>query len=303
VDRSRRDGRARRPRRSARFAPCERQDAGLLLRARDAYARGAAAYAQGDYSRAARELAVADELVPDATTLRAALEAVTRADDAVLGIELLARTTRDPSDPELARVAELARARFQHRTAKIAVRCDGCVATIDGAPARIGSPNVVLPGVHTVTVQRQRSPETRLVTVAPDEEREVFVRTIPAAAPEVRPSPQPASGVSPSWFIGAALATVALASVTTWSLVDTVNDHVAFDSARCGESASGACASDASTGESAQTRTQWLAVGTVAAVVGTTALGLFGVRWHSAAKGDVALSASAGSAGLRVSFR
>lgn len=144
-----------------------------LSRAHDAYTRGAAAYEQKDYARAARELSMADSLVPDPVTLRAALDAVRLADDPVLGAELLARASRGPQDALLAAAVSAARARFAHRTGAVVVHCDGCLVLVDGAPARTGDPHVVLPGVHTVTLQRSGPPEPRLVSVAADVTLEV----------------------------------------------------------------------------------------------------------------------------------
>ncbi len=280
-------------------------DGSNVSRAHDAYARGAAAYTQGDYARAARELAFADGLVPDAVTLRAALDAVTLADDPVLGSELLARARRDPGEPALAHAAAVAAERFAHRTGTIVVRCDDCLALIDGAPARVAEPNVVLPGVHTVTVQRRRSPESRLVSVAADETREVLVHNREPMADHSAPAPAPeATGLSPVWFVAAVGATLALGAVTVWSAVDTASDHSSFESARCPQVGTVRCASLASSGEAAQTRTGWLTVGSAAAALGTAALGGFGVRWHGARPGapEVAAFFRASSATVRFAF-
>jgi len=278
-----------------------------LSRAHDAYARGAAACAQGDYARGARELALADTLVPDAITLRAALDAVTLADDPVLGTELIARAGRSPGDAPLARSVAGAQARFAHRTGVLIVRCNGCLALVDGVPIKADEARVVLPGVHVIAVQQGGAPEPRLVTVAADETRDFAADAptpapSPAFAPHAPPGGGEAGGLSPVWFFAAASATVVLGAVTVWSAVDTADDHATFDSNHCGVIATGTCSKLASTGQSAQTRTTWLGVATGVAAVGTGLLAGLGVRWHHAAGAEVALDMGVGSASLRVAF-
>jgi hypothetical protein len=284
-------------------------DGSSLSRAHDAYTRGAAAYAQGDYTRAARELAAADALVPDPVTLRAALEAVTLADDPILGAELLARAARAPDDAALAHAAAVARERFAHRTGAIVVRCDGCLALVDNVPVTVGTAHVVLPGVHLVAVQRNGPPVPRLVTVGADETREVIAHDAGSAfdrsakdSTVASPPRDDSGGVSPLWFGGAAAVVVGLGAVTVASAVNTVSDHSSFENARCGVTNGPSCATIASAGQSAQTRTAWLGVATGVAIAGTTALGLFGVRWHAPGASVATLSVHGSSASLRFTF-
>ena len=289
----------------AHEASASEPDGTNLSRAHDAYARGAAAYAQQDYERAARELAIADELVPAAVTLRVALEAVTLADDPVLGMELIERARREPTDRDLVHAAAVAEQRFAHRTGSVVVRCDDCLAMIDGSPAAVGQPRRVLPGVHTVSVQRHGSPETRLVPVAADDTREVVVRPRSRegdVSPSAAPSDEGGRGVSPVWFVAAAIASASLAAVTVWSAVDTASDHQAFASQGCGMTDKAGCAALASSGQSAQTRTLALGIGTGAAVVGTAVLGAIGVRWRSSTGRDVGLALHGTSLALRFTF-
>jgi hypothetical protein len=295
-------------------ASASEPDGSNLSRAHDAYARGAAAYAQQDYERAAREFATADELVPAAVTLRVALEAVTLADDPVLGMELIERAHREPTDAQLARAVAIAQQRFVHRTGSLVVRCDDCLAVIDGSPATVGQPRRVLPGVHTVSVQRHGSPETRLVPVLVDDTREVLVRARSPegeALPPIQLSPLPPSvlppaeanrGVSPAWFVAASIASVGLAAVTVWSALDTTSDHQAFENQGCSATDKAGCNALASAGQGAQTRTLALGIGTGAAIVGTTLLGAVAVRWHAPTGREVGLALTATSAALRVTF-
>ncbi len=81
-------------------------------RAREAYDRGAAAHQRGDEATAARELALADAILPNPVTLQAALEAALAADDGALAITLCERAQRAPLDGPLAELVQRARARF-----------------------------------------------------------------------------------------------------------------------------------------------------------------------------------------------
>jgi hypothetical protein len=278
-----------------------------LSRAHDAYTRGAAAYEQRDYARAARELSMADALVPDPVTLRAALDAVRLADDPVLGAELLARASRAPQDALLAAAVSAARARFAHRTGAVVVRCDGCLVMVDGAPVGAGEPHVVLPGVHTVTIQRGTAPEPRLVSVAADETLEVLGDPTPTPRPSdplrpAAPLAKESGGVSPGWFVGAAGVSFVLGVLTIGSGAETVSEHSKFDRASCGTTGGSGCSGLQSTGQSYQTATMWLGIGTGVAVAGTTLLGALGVRWHRAKGHDVGLQVSGSTAVVGVAF-
>src|ERR1700689_3145354 len=72
-----------------------------VAQARDAYARGAAAYDAQEYAKAAVELARADQLAPNMTALELALQASDRAHDAPLAMELADRVdTRVSTAPQ-----------------------------------------------------------------------------------------------------------------------------------------------------------------------------------------------------------
>jgi hypothetical protein len=269
-------------------------------RARDAYDRGSIAYRRGDYARAAAEFAQADALAPDPVALRAALDAATLADDAVLGTELLERARRAPGDKTLADVVATARARFAHRTGRIVVRCPEsasaagagptaaapCLATLDGTVLEPSKERVVAVGVHTVTVQSDGAAEQRIVQVGPDQSVEISPSVPREAAPAPPPSPAPApsssGGISPAWFAAAAGATAVLGGLTVWSGLDTSNRHSSFANTGCSAANPPAeCGSLRSDGLSAEHRTNVLLAGTAALAVGTAALGLFFVRWNA----------------------
>src|SRR5262245_44386169 len=91
--------------------------------ARDAYDRGAAAFAQKDYAVAASEFARADELNPHPAALLAALKAAVLANDPLLAMQLADRADSRPRDEGTARAAEAARAKFSTRVGKLVPRC------------------------------------------------------------------------------------------------------------------------------------------------------------------------------------
>jgi hypothetical protein len=164
-------------------------------------------------------------------------------------------------------------------------------------------------GVHLVAVQRGGAPEERLVTVAADETREVLPdeasaehdATVPKGLPETVTNDQTA-GLSPLWFVVGAATTVGLGVATIASAVDTLNDHGRFESFGCESSSAPGCAGLAATGRGAQTRTTWLAIGSGAALAGTAALGIFGVRWHRGGGGTVSAHLAGTTTALRVTF-
>ncbi len=286
-------------------------DGSNLSRAHDAYARGAAAFAQGDYGRAAKDLATADALVPAPVTLRAALEAVTLADEPILGTELIERAARSPLDATIARALSAAQARFAHRTASLTVRCEGCLALVDGVPAKIGQRLIVLPGVHVVAMQWTGAPEPRLVSIGADEAREVVDDRVPVSPerpppPSVKtpeaPAPVADHGVSPAWFVVASVVTGALGVVTIASLIDTANDHATFQGKGCNVTAGPGCSDLQSTGQAAQTRTTWLAASTGVAIAGTALFGAVGVRWRSRRGAGVAVALRGASAFVDLAF-
>ncbi len=287
-------------------------------RAADAYERGRIANERGDFARAARELALADSLVPDPVTLRVALRAATLADDAVLGTELLERAAaplaRAPMDRQLASVVADARLRFAHRTGRVVVLCPEavhCMATIDGAATTPGEARIVSVGVHTVGVQGNGLPEQRMLDVGADQT--VTVGLPPSAAPVAtptpvlpvvpdRPGPPPPTptGSSPLWFLGAAVITAGAGAATIVSAIDTANRHDHFDSADCARTAAPVCSTLAGDGLSAQRRTDALLIATGVLAASTATLGVFFTHWTGGR--DVVVGLGPGEAFVRASF-
>ena len=277
-------------------------------RAADAYERGRIANERGDFARAARELALADSILPDPVTLRVALRAATLADDPVLGTVLLERAARGTVDRALADVVAEARVRFSHRTGRILVTCPAtvhCMATIDAEAATPAEPRIVTIGVHTVGVQGEGAPEQRMIEVRADETVTVGLsapRPPPVSLPAQPAQPDTAAhrGASPVWFAVAATLTAVTGGFAIDSAVDTANRHAQFDQAGCEHASSQACAGLRSDGLAAQGRTALLLAGTGVTAAATATLGIFFVRWTGGR--DVAVGVRASGAFVRASF-
>jgi hypothetical protein len=269
-------------------------------RAADAYERGRIANERGDFARAARELALADSILPDPVTLRVALHAATLADDPVQGTILLERAARGTVDRALADIVAEARVRFAHRTGRIVVTCPAtvhCMATIDAEAATPAEPRIVTLGVHTVGVQGDGAPEQRMIEVTADETVTVGLsapgpppRSLPAQP--AQPDPTAHRGASPVWFAAAATLTAVTGGFAIGSAVDTANRHAQFDQAGCERASSAACAGLRSDGLSAQGRTALLLVGTGVTAAATATLGIFFVRWIGGRDASVGVRAS-----------
>jgi hypothetical protein len=261
-------------------------------RAADAYERGRIANERGDFARAARELALADSIIPDAVTLRAALKAATLADDAVLGTQLLERTSRAPMDRALAEAAADARVRFAHRTGRIVVTCPGaarCMVTIDGEAVKPAEARVVSIGVHTVSVQGDGPLEQRMLDVAADQTVPVEL-SAPSSTPTAVPVPAPPeklatparTGISPAWFVTAAAATAIVGGAAIGFAVNTAHVHGQFTSDGCGNSSPPSeCDTLRSSGLTSQGREDALFAAAGILGAATVAIGIFGTRWGS----------------------
>ena len=271
--------------------------------AKTAYAAASHAFEAGDYVTAARELARADELVPNDTVLSAALDAVLKTDDALLGMELAERAGQRSVAFD-AKVSAL-RAKFATRIARLAVFCEPdstCEISIDGTRANEGKFRMVAPGAHKVVVNGFGVTHEEMVNVGAGEERKSTFLNQPAPAPKVQPTPvappppsnppPDATGISPTWFWIGAGVSAALAAGTVISYIDTSNLHDDFVNQRT--------EALRSSGLAAQTRTGVLLAVTGAAAVTTAAIGVFAVRWHSGA--ELHAQAGVGSAAIAGRF-
>lgn len=284
-------------------------------RARAAYDRGVRANAIGDHAGAARAFAAADALAPQTASLEAALESAMKADDALLGAELVDRADGRAPDAGLRKTLEAARRRFAGRTGKIAVACKGearCLAAVDGAAADARRPIYVAAGPHAVVVQQGEERVERLVEVRPDQ----LVTVTPAGTTQAaaRPSSGPSNaagasstttpaeknGISPGWFVLGAAVTAIAGGITVASGLDAVNKHDRFVDDGCGSGGTGPrpadCDSRGSSGESAQLRTNVLLGATAVLAVTTVAIGVFAVRWKDGSQARMTVGTSHGTA-------
>ncbi len=202
-------------------------------------------------------------------------------------------------------LAETATTRFLPRLARVGVQCDGaspCSAALDGTPVALSSALWVSPGPHVLELTTARGSEKRalwlvageyqLVTLAKSSEAggaTITKESRPASAASPTPAPPSApftappetpsegaassrgGGVSPAWFWAGVGATALLGGVSLASGLDTLGRHDTFIGNRMDSSAND--------GLDAQRRTNVLLVGTAAAALVTTFVGLFVVRW------------------------
>lgn len=286
-----------------------------VARARDAYDRGTRAHAAGDYGAAARAFAEADAIAPTAASLEAAIEAAMRADDAVLGVELLERADARPyPDKSLANSVAAARKRFANRTGTIRVDCKGsavaaparCLVSIDGRVTDATHPVVATVGPHAIIVERGDQRFERLIDVAPNAETLVSSADPGKPAPNAnantnvtprepaRASDKPKSTrtLSPVWFLVGSAATVGFGTAAVLSGITAVNNHDDFVARGCSPDSAGPraanCSSLADKGEALTIRTNIFAVVTALFAINTAVLGGWYVNWSSSSSGTTA---------------
>lgn len=274
-------------------------------RAKEAYDRGVRAHANGDHHAAARAFAEADAIAPTTASIEAALESAMKADDEVLGTELLDRAAQRQVDPAAAKILQSAKKQFAGRTGRIRVDCGlatKCLASIDGVASDAWHAIIVKIGAHTVVVRRDDEKFDRLVEVQPD----AVVTVAPEARREQHAPYGPTAndaheskGIAPVWFFVGLGVTAALGAFTTWSGLDAVKKHDDFEAKGCALGTTGPvpadCASRADDGDGAKSRTNvGIALTSVAAAV-TIVTGAFFVRWSSAPSGSGGVASIGGS--------
>ena len=204
-----------------------------LAEASALYTKGEELHAQGKHLEAARTLARADEIVPDAAALEAALVAVLETDAAVLGMNLASRTSREPFRTRHIELADRARAKFGSAVGRIVVHCDGCHVRIDGEVAKRGIATWVTAGSHRVDLSGDDGIEQREVDVAAEALVTITPRLAPPPPDPVPPPPEEPiaidTGLSPIWFWIGAGATGVAGIATIASAVDVENKHASFE--------------------------------------------------------------------------
>ena len=244
------------------------------------YEEGTRAHAAGDYVEAARAFAKADALVPDPAALEAALVAVLKTDEAVLGMELVSRVARHAGHQRLNELATTARQRFGGATGRIVIHCDDCSAQLDGESIERGTAVWVLAGSHEVllTFPGRQDEERQTVVVEPTS----LVTILPVGGAPPPPEPPPPdteteAGPSPVWFwVGLGL-TAGAGAATIASGVDTIAKHDDFAAMPTLE------LSEA--GQDAELRTNVLIGVTAGLAAVTAAVGIFVVDWDGGSAG------------------
>jgi hypothetical protein len=263
------------------------------------FEQGAEQQRRGDYKGAAQSFAHADELVPDPNALEAALRASMMADDAVLGMTLAERASRGPAPARLARVIEIARAKFAKRAGRLTVRCATCNVTVDDQPTEANAPRWLAPGDHEVVVEAAGRSDRRTVRVDAGSSTDIVALDAPpppAPPMEKKTAPPPAAaGLSPVWFWVALGTTAAVGGATLASGLDTDSQHDAFERSPS--------RSAADSGAAAETRTNVLAGVTAALGLATATVGLFAVRWSSPASPPVTATLDITPTGALTSIR
>lgn len=254
----------------------------MLKRASEAYDSGRRAVARGDYQAAARSFAEADSLVPDATALESALQAVLRANDPILAMTLVERAQRTPQTAAMAVVAE-AREAFQKRVGKLTAECGAasCSLEIDGLV--VAEPFAWLPvGAHAVTLRsgdrvRRQTVEVQAstpvvvsleVTSPPPPPAQAAVARTPEPPVEHAPSDSTSMLLPVAFWSGVGLTSL-LALGSTLSNVDLASRHDEFVTG-CQSGGPGPlerCLALREDGDAARARTGilWGVTGTVAA--------------------------------------
>ena len=296
------------------FAQAPSADA--RARAKEAYDRGVEAHNKGDMHKAAQEFARADALAPSAVALQAALDAAIEADDPALGAELVERSGREKASGQLAASVNQAKTKFAGKAGRVRVTCPAgstCLATIDSAPMETTKPTWARTGQHTVVVQVDGDPQTKLVRVEADQIVEVVgTKKDPSAAATptaaVDPSTQPKDdtttpkkrrfedGLPPVFFYGGVGATVIFAAATTYFAIDTSNKHSEFENVGCLRANLAGCEDLKDAGESSQTATNLGIVLTGVAAIGTIVVGVAFTNWKLPIFGMAPLPGGGGAA-------
>jgi hypothetical protein len=159
--------------------------------AKSAYEEGLRAHKAGDFAGAAAAFARADAIAPNDVALKAALDAAVRADDPVLGGELIDRAQGRSLGSAAQASLAAATAKLAHRSGFLVVDCiGGCTATVDGKDVGLRHPLRTTLGQHVVVAH---FPGARDVTVnaAVNADETSSLHFGPPAPPEPPPTAPP----------------------------------------------------------------------------------------------------------------
>jgi len=258
--------------------------------AREAYDKAVALHSRKQFAAAARQFALADQLIPSDSVLADALDASVTADDSAFGSMLTARAARSPQHLELQRAVSKAKEKFRGRAGRVELHCAGsCETEVDGKPLDPANEGWLTAGPHVVVFTTTAYPSYRdehRVDVSSADTAVVTFRAPASSAVALAPSsaePKPLDqehhGVSPAWFWVGVGVTAAVAGGTIISGISASNTHKDFEDQRCGQQGSTDCLQRADDGKSAVTRTNILLGATAVSAVATTLVGLFLVDW------------------------
>ncbi len=304
--------------------------------AKSAYEEGLRAHKAGDFHAAAVAFARADALAPNDTALKAALDAAVRADDPVIGGELLERASTRTLGAAAQASVTAATAKLAHRSGFVRIECtSSCTATVDGkdTPTRANVRTNL--GQHAVVVRFPEAADPNgsmaaTATVSADQTALLRFQAPPPAPPPpatpptvdrppppvVTPPPPTSSanepppfvppreataepsGITPVVFFVGLGVTAVLGATALWSGLATKGIHDDFVAARCATASSAACTGLSDDGSAAQLRTNVLGAVTGVAGVATLVVGIFFTRWKSA---PARIAPGPGTAGLSVS--
>jgi hypothetical protein len=265
-------------------------------RARAAYDRGTEAFGRGDFAAAAAAYAEADSAAPSDVALQAALDAAVRADDPLLGAELLERAKSRTPMGSLASSVSAAQTKLGHRAGRIRLSCpSSCAAMVDSRQSLApGASMWLAPGVHTVAITTNAGAATQDVNVSADSTVDVEPPSPPAAAPvapppapdtaHTAPAPRKGRGLPSGIFWGGLGATALLGAATgvLWSVAKSKHDD--FLAANCDVHGSPACRSQANDGLPYMvTGDALFGIGCGVAVF-TAIAGVWFVNWEGSAK-------------------
>jgi hypothetical protein len=279
--------------------------------------RAAAAYdeavrlsARAEYETAARKFLEADAIFPSVDALSNAIVAARRANAHLLVAEAAERAMRrEGTEPDLATGARAALAEAELRLSRLVLSCHPapCELDVDGSTVPAGRRHV-LPGVHVVSAMGPSGARTEeRLTTAAGAEYVVALEATPApppgtstpaspgrppsaplAAPGSSEAPPQALPLRPWVFYVGLGTTVALAGVTTWSGIDTLNAKADLPNPSSEEK-------NADVLDRGH-RTDWLLGGTLVVAAATAAVGLVWVDWGPSEHAGLMLSPVPGGA-------
>jgi hypothetical protein len=277
--------------------------------ARAAYNEGLAAHENGDEKTAARDFARADAILPSNEALEAAAASALRADDAILGMTLVERASSRDLDARATDTIERARRAFAPRVTTFVIDCGSateCTASIDDAAFVDAHVSLMaLSGKHAIAILRDKN--RQFVNVVGGGGQVVRIAEQPRdAAPHRSQARESSSSITLPIAYAAIGVTLALGGFSIASGIDAKSKRSDFENGNCGTDAASStspisnCNQLASSGQSAQLRTNLLVAGTAVAVVGTLAFIVVAKPFGS--RSNVAVSASIGGVSGALTF-